>query len=214
LDRIINIYKPVGWTSFDVVRRIKHRWPLEKVGHAGTLDPFAEGVLLVCVGKATKQVSGLMDSPKEYRAVVQLGYETDTLDITGRIVRKKKPALMNENNASEILQRFVGTIDQIPPKYSALKQNGQRMYHLMRVGTEVEPASRPVIIFELELLEFLTPDRLEIRILCSKGTFVRSLARDLAYALNTAGYLRSLVRTRIGAYTVDQAHRMDRPDTW
>lgn len=214
MHQIINIYKPVGWTSFDVVRRIKHHWPLERVGHAGTLDPFAEGVLLVCVGTATKRVSELMDTPKEYRALVQMGCETDTLDITGRIVQKTEPVVMSDDSICAVLKTFIGAGEQVPPKYSALKQNGQRMYHLMRHGTDVEPESRPVMIYELELLEFLKPDRLDIRIVCAKGTFIRSLARDLAYAMNTTGFLRSLVRTRIGTFAADQAQRIDRPDTW
>lgn len=212
LDQIINMYKPVGWTSFDIVRRLKHRRPLEKIGHAGTLDPFAEGVLLICTGKATKQVPELMAQEKEYTACIQLGAETDTLDITGSLIQEKKVQWLATDHIQGVLQTFVGTHAQVPPKYSALKQEGKRFYEIMRRGADVAPTSRMITIHKLEWLDASRSDRLTIRIVCSKGTFIRALARDLAYALDTVGYVRSLLRTRIGPYRVDQSVRIDQWD--
>jgi len=214
LEKIININIPAGWTSFDVVRRLKHHWPQERVGHAGTLDPFAEGVLLVCVGKATKQVPALMTQPKEYRATVHLGIETETLDITGRIVAERNVPPTAAEDIEAMLPHFVGCIQQVPPRYSALKQEGQRMYDLARRGAAVEPQERSVNIYELELSGVKSRDVVELRIVCSKGTFIRSLARDLAHALGTVGFVRRLIRTRIGVYRLEQAVGIDQPETW
>ncbi|NLP12640.1 tRNA pseudouridine(55) synthase TruB [bacterium] len=214
LEKVININKPAGWTSFDVVRRVKHYWPQERVGHAGTLDPFAEGVLLICVGKATKQVPALMAQPKEYRATVQLGIETDTLDITGRIVAERSVPNTAVDDIRAVLPNFVGCIQQVPPRYSALKQDGQRLYDLARRGAAVEPQERSVNVHELELSAVKSFDLVELRIVCSKGTFIRSLARDVAHALGTVGFVRRLIRTRIGVYQLEQAADIDRPATW
>ncbi len=214
MDQIINMFKPVGWTSFDVVRRVKHRWPMERVGHAGTLDPFAEGVLLVCVGRATKQVPSLMLEQKEYVATLQMGLETDTLDISGRILCKKKPCIENLASIIQTAQTFVGVQEQTPPSFSALKQDGQRLYDLARRGEQVQPASRLITIYELEILSFTPPDRLGMRIVCSKGTFIRALVRDLAYALGTVAFARTLVRTRVGRFDLKQTSKIDRPETW
>jgi len=214
LEKIININKPPGWTSFDVVRRLKHRWPQERVGHAGTLDPFAEGVLLVCVGQATKQVPALMTQPKEYRAVVQLGIETDTLDITGRIVAERSIPRIAAADIREVLNTFIGCIQQVPPRFSALKQEGQRMYDLARRGAAVEPKERSITVYELELSAVHSLDVMELKIVCSKGTFIRSLARDVAQALGTVGFVRRLIRTRIGVYRLEQAIGIDQLETW
>lgn len=214
MEKIININKPPGWTSFDVVRRLKHYWPQERVGHAGTLDPFAEGVLLVCVGKATKQVPTLMTQAKEYRATVQLGIETDTLDISGRVVAEQSVPRTAADDIRAVLMDFVGCIHQVPPAYSALKQEGQRMYDLARRGAAVEPKERSVNVYELELSAMRSFDVVELRIICSKGTFIRSLARDMAHALGTVGFVRRLIRTRIGVYRLEQAVGIDRPETW
>lgn len=214
MDQIINMCKPVGWTSFDIVRRVKHRWPLDRVGHAGTLDPFAEGVLLVCVGRATKQVASLMDERKEYIATLQLGIETDTLDVTGRIVNEKRPVSHGRETIIKTAQDFIGVIEQVPPIFSALKQQGQRMYDLARRGADVQPSSRRITVYELEILQYAPPDRLCLRIVCSKGTFIRALVRDLAYALDTVAFTRALVRTRIGEFAIERTSRIDRPETW
>ncbi|MBN1541218.1 tRNA pseudouridine(55) synthase TruB [candidate division KSB1 bacterium] len=198
-DRIINLRKPVGWTSFDVVRYVKRIYPRIRVGHAGTLDPFAEGVLLVCVGKATKQVGVLMQGVKSYRAQVRLGLETDTLDVSGQITASQKVPRLTRSSIEETLTGFVGEIRQIPPVFSALRVGGKRAYHAARKGKPIEMRERTVRIDSIELIESAT-DRLWLEIVCSKGTYIRALSRDIASALGTVGFVQTLLRTRVGDY--------------
>ena len=199
LDLILNISKPIGWTSFDVVRRIKNCFSKTKVGHAGTLDPFAEGVLLVCVGKATKKVPELMNQQKEYVASIEFGKTTDTLDISGNLTEEKSAKGLSVSHIEEKLKKFLGEIEQVPPAFSALRVNGQRAYDLARKGTELELKPRKVQIDKFDLIQLNGPVA-TFRILCSKGTYIRSLARDLALSLDTFGYLRSLTRTKVGQF--------------
>jgi tRNA pseudouridine55 synthase len=199
LDLILNISKPIGWTSFDVVRRIKNCFSKTKVGHAGTLDPFAEGVLLVCVGKATKKVPELMDQKKEYVTTLEFGKTTDTLDISGNVLDEKSVSGLSVANIEEKLQEFLGEIEQVPPAFSALRVNGQRAYDLARRGDDPDLKSRIVQIDKFDLVD-LKGSEATFKILCSKGTYIRSLARDLALSLDTVGYLRSLTRTKVGPY--------------
>ncbi len=203
---ILNIDKPIGWSSNDVIRFVKNR-VVGKVGHAGTLDPFATGVLLVCVGKATKQVPMLMPLEKEYRAVLQLGVETDTLDISGSTMNKADVPLLTEERVSAIIPQFLGDIEQAPPVFSALRVNGKRAYQLAREGKDVSLERRRVIIHALNILN-IGASHLEFIVRCSKGTYIRSLARDMALALGTVGYLRTLCRTRIGDYTINEAEHL------
>jgi len=198
-DLVLNLNKPVGWTSFDLVRLVKHLTGGTRAGHAGTLDPFAEGVLLVCTGKETKNIQTLVDGDKEYVAQIRLGIETDTLDVTGRLIRREPLHRLTRAQVEEAMGRFTGLITQVPPRFCALKKDGQRWFDLARQGVEEEPAARTVHIHRLDLIE-MAADRLRMRICCSKGTYVRSLARDLASALGTVGHLNRLERTRIGAY--------------
>ena len=200
-DLVLNICKPAGWTSFDLVRLVKRLTGGARSGHAGTLDPFAEGVLLVCTGKETKNIQHLVDCDKEYLAQIRLGIETDTLDITGRPVRRAPVAALTRERIEEAFTRFAGPLCQVPPRFSALKKNGKRWFELARQGVEDEPSPRTIFVHELELLA-MTNEVLSIRIRCSKGTYVRSLARDLAIELGTVGYLSRLERTRIGAYSL------------
>ncbi len=201
MDAIVGIWKPTGWTSFDVVKKIRGYVRPSKVGHAGTLDPFAEGVLVLCIGKMTKKVESLMDCEKEYIATIKLGEQTDTLDIEGKVVKTKAiPENINEDKVLSVLDKFVGEINQVPPMYSALHVNGKRLYELARKGETIERKARKVNVKQIDLLAFNT-DEIKIRVICGRGTYVRALARDIARELNTVGFLTSLTRTKVGDYT-------------
>jgi len=175
-----------------------------KAGHAGTLDPFAEGVLLVCTGRETRTIAGLVDAKKEYRARLRLGIETDTLDISGAICARKPWRIQEEADVQEIADRFIGEIEQVPPLFSALHVGGQRSYKLARAGQLPSLETRRVTIYNLKV-ERVTERGFDFTIVCSKGTYVRALARDLALALGTVGFLSHLTRTRIGSYTLEEA---------
>ncbi|MBN2354841.1 tRNA pseudouridine(55) synthase TruB [candidate division KSB1 bacterium] len=203
-DLLLNVRKPIGWTSFDVVRLIKKKLPGVAVGHAGTLDPFAEGVLLICTGSETRRIQKLMEAEKEYIAGIQLGIETDTLDISGRIVANEKPPHLAEQQLVDAVNRFVGKIEQIPPRFSALKKDGKRWYELARNGVNGTPDPRWVQVDSLKILCF-KGERIEVRIQCRKGTYVRALVRDFARALGTVGFTRQLIRTRIGPFDLDSS---------
>lgn len=203
-DLILNIRKPIGWTSFDVVRLVKNKISAIRVGHAGTLDPFAEGVLLICTGKETKNIHTLISAEKEYLARIRLGYETDTLDISGHIVQKLPIPPFSEKELLNVARRFIGEIEQIPPRFSALKVDGKRWFELARAGKEGNPKPRIVKITNVRI-EYFTSDTIEIRVFCSKGTYIRSLARDFATCLGTVGFLNYLQRIRIGDYTIKNA---------
>tara|TARA_B110000438_G_C15710473_1_gene605100 strand:- start:105 stop:761 length:657 start_codon:yes stop_codon:yes gene_type:complete len=199
VDAILNVWKPIGWTSFDVVKKIKGFVRPSKVGHAGTLDPFAEGVLVICIGKMTKQVESLMNHEKEYVATIQLGSETDTLDTEGKVIKVASITSLSVEKIIDILNTFLGESNQIPPMYSALKVNGRRLYELAREGKVIKRQPRKIIISEIELLE-KNKDSLKIRVKCGRGTYIRVLASDIANSMNTVGFLKSLVRTQVGEF--------------
>lgn len=196
---IWSINKPAGWTSFDVVNKLRYASRIAKVGHAGTLDPFATGVLLVCFASATKQVEQLMALEKEYEGVLELGVETDSHDVTGQILNTRPVPALSAQQVEQALAQYRGTILQKPPMFSALKQGGRRLYQLARAGQEIELAARPVTIHALELVAY-APPLLTLRLRCSRGTYVRSLARDLGEDLGCGAHLKSLCRTRVGPY--------------
>lgn len=203
--QIIPFNKPADWTSFDVVNKLRRVTGIRKIGHAGTLDPFATGVLILCFGKATKRVEHLMVLEKEYRGVIQLGAETDSHDVTGKVIQETPLTLpLNEDEVESALEQFRGEIQQVPPMFSALKQNGQKLYHLARKGKSIKREPRSVYIKELKMLA-LQRDLIEIDVVCSKGTYIRALARDIGRALGYGGFLKELVRTRIGFYTIENA---------
>ncbi len=202
--KILSINKPAGWTSFDVVNKIRRVTGIRKVGHAGTLDPFATGVLLVCLGPATKKVSKLMNLPKEYVADIVLGTETDTLDVTGKVITKGEPPAFSEQEILSVIPEFTGTIEQEIPSFSAAKHQGRRLYKLARSGKEVPRLFKTVEIMEIELLS-VEPGRFTIRVVCGKGTYIRALAKDMAKRLNTVGYVQRLVRTRVGDYRIEDS---------
>ncbi len=214
VDIIQPFWKPPGWTSFDVVKKLRGFTGIRKVGHAGSLDPFAEGVLVVCFGLATKRVATLMELEKEYQAQIKLGVTTDTLDPEGEVIDEQDVPGLTLETLQGALSRFIGVILQVPPMYSALKVNGKRLYQLARQGITVQRQAREVRIYDLELTGWQEPDRLDIRVVCGKGTYIRSLAADLAAALGTVGHLLALTRTRVGPYGGDQAIRMDQLESW
>jgi tRNA pseudouridine55 synthase len=201
---LLNLHKPSGLTSRAVVDRVARPLRGIKVGHAGTLDPLASGVLVVAVGAATRLVEFVQRMPKTYRTVIRLGARSDTLDADGQVIAVPDPLIPSEAEVRAALQRQVGTIAQRPPEYSALKVQGRRAYDLARAGVATGLKPRQVTISRIELLDYSWP-RLELEIHCGGGTYIRSIARDLDEALGCGGLVEVLVRTRIGAFTLDDA---------
>jgi tRNA pseudouridine55 synthase len=201
---VLNIDKPRGLTSHDVVARVRKVADLRRVGHAGTLDPLARGVLVVCLGKATRLIEYLMDTRKSYVATVEFGTVTNTWDGEGEIVETNRAAQLSLDRIEKALDRFRGIIEQIPPMYSALKHEGKPLYDLARKGIEVEREPRSVRIHHLEIRTWEPPD-LVIEVECSKGTYIRSLAYDLGRAVGPGAYLSDLVRTAVGPFCVKKA---------
>ena len=203
MDGILVVNKPQGWTSHDVVGRIRRLTHQKRVGHAGTLDPMATGVLLVCLGRATRVAEYLMDSDKTYRAVVRLGVETDTYDAEGQVVATQ-PVNVDESELRAVLARFIGEIDQVPPMYSALKRDGKPLYKLARQGIEVERKPRRITIYDIALRAWQSPDA-TIDVRCSSGTYIRSLAHDMGAALGCGAHLIALTRLASGSFTLEDA---------
>ena len=206
---IIIIDKPAGWTSMDVCAKLRGILKTKKVGHAGTLDPMATGVLPVFVGQATRAVSFAEDGQKEYVAGLRLGRTTDTQDTSGETL-DTHPVLTGREDLEHLLPRFTGSIEQVPPMYSAIKIGGQKLYQIARRGGEVERPARPVTIHELELLGRSGPADYTLRIRCSKGTYVRTLCHDIGQALGCGGCMSSLRRTMAAGFTLDDAVTLDR----
>ena len=203
INGVINIYKIKGFTSHDVVAKLRGIMKQKKIGHTGTLDPDATGVLPVCLGSATKLCDMLTDKEKEYVAKVRLGVITDTQDMTGAVLCQKEVDV-DENQVTEALQTFVGTYEQVPPMYSALKVNGKKLYELAREGKEVERKARPVTIHYIEVMDMQLPE-LTIRVGCSKGTYIRTLCHDLGERLGCGAAMAALERTKSGQFTLDTA---------
>lgn len=207
---ILNVYKEAGYTSHDVVAKLRGICRQKKIGHTGTLDPDAVGVLPVCFGSGTKLCDLLTDWDKEYIAVMRLGLVTDTQDISGRVLLKAdEEALsrLDEERVRECILDFVGGYEQIPPMYSALKVNGKKLYELARAGKEVERKPRPVTISELEILDLDLP-QVRFRVVCSKGTYIRTLCHDIGERLHVGGVMESLTRSRVGIFGIDGALRL------
>ena len=206
VNGIINVYKEKGFTSFDVVAKMRGIFHQKKIGHTGTLDPDAEGVLPVCLGKATRVCELLTDKDKVYEAVLLLGQQTDTQDISGQVL-KRAEVHVTEAKIKEVIESFVGEIKQIPPMYSALKVNGQKLCDLARKGITVERKARAVIIYEIEILEVRLP-RITMRVHCSKGTYIRTLCEDIGQALGCFGCMEALTRTQAAGFTLSHAYRI------
>lgn len=204
---IICIDKPLGWTSFDVVKRVRgavlRRLGVKKfkVGHAGTLDPLATGVMIVTTGRATKEISRLQDGVKEYIATMTLGATTPSFDLETEVDATFPTGHITEALVTDTLSRFRGAIEQVPPAFSACKIDGKRAYDLARKGREVNLAAKTLVIDEIELLEF-APTEIKLRVVCSKGTYIRALARDIGEALGSGAHLKALRRTRVGDITL------------
>lgn len=205
-DSIVLLDKPVGITSFDTISRFKRLVNLKKVGHSGTLDKFASGLLIIGTGKATKLTRYFLESDKKYEGVVQLGISTDTCDITGEVLSKASIEKLSKVVVEEAFLSFKGEGTQLPPKYSALKINGKRASDLIRSGEEVELKERPVNIYDVEVLSVdLTEGLVRFSVFCSKGTYIRSIARDLGEILGCGACLKELRRTTSGSFSVDNA---------
>jgi len=212
---ILFINKHAGPTSHDIVDKVRRLTGERRVGHAGTLDPFAEGLLIILVGReATKRQSEFMKLDKEYIATLHLGAETDTQDLTGKPIKSKFPPPKNNSQipslktVQSILKNFKGEIEQVPPIYSAIKIKGKKAYELARRGEKVELKPRKIKIYDIKILDYKWP-LLKLKIKCSSGTYIRSLARDIGRTLNTGAYLEKLVRTKIGKYASKNAANID-----
>ncbi|MEW5725950.1 MAG: tRNA pseudouridine(55) synthase TruB, partial [Thermodesulfobacteriota bacterium] len=208
MDAILNINKPPGMTSFAVVSKVRRLLNIKKAGHAGTLDPLATGVLLVLTGRATRLSQFLMGRPKEYLATIKLGVETDSCDTEGQIIRQCEVPTVDRKFVATVLSEFVGDIFQRPPAFSAIKIGGQPAYKRARKGVAVDIPERQVRVDAIGLMG-LTADEITVMIRCSKGTYVRSLARDIGQRLGSCGTLAALTRTAVGEFRLDQARELD-----
>ncbi|MGG3279666.1 tRNA pseudouridine(55) synthase TruB [Paenibacillus solani] len=207
LEGILAVHKPAGWTSHDVVAKVRGIVRLKRIGHTGTLDPEVTGVLPLCLGRATRVVEYLQELPKEYYAVLRLGYATDTEDITGNVIETADEVNVTESEALAALQSFTGRISQVPPMFSAVKVNGKRLYELAREGKTVERKSREVTIHEIEMTDFHPGDGytdISFRVLCSKGTYIRTLCVDIGRKLDLPSVMVKLVRTVSAGITEEQ----------
>ncbi len=209
MNGVLVVDKSSGPTSFDVVRRVRRALRAQRVGHGGTLDPLATGVLPVCLGAATKLAPFLLGADKEYEAVLRFGAETDTADADGRVMVERPLGDLDEAALRALLPRFTGPQRQTPPMYSALKRAGRPLYEYARAGQEVERAPRDIVIHRLVLVAFTPPDRAVLRVRCSKGTYVRVLALDMGRAAGPGAHLAALRRTRSGPFTSEQAVTLD-----
>lgn len=207
MNGILNVYKPTGMTSFDVVRKIRRISSVKKVGHAGTLDPEASGVLPVCIGKGTKAIDYIMGDFKIYEAELKLGVITDTYDREGKIL-KESEVNVSEEEIIQVINSFVGEIKQVPPMYSALKVNGKKLYELARAGIEIEREARNIIIHDIDIIDIKTP-YIKFRVKCSKGTYIRSLCYDIGELLKCGGMMWNLIRTATGQFRIEDAINVD-----
>jgi tRNA pseudouridine55 synthase len=204
IDGILNVNKPEGKTSFNVVAWLKRLTGEKHVGHAGTLDPIATGVLPICFGQATRVVQFLTESSKTYLAQIELGVTTDTFDRQGKIIERGDPSNITVTQIKEALSSFQGVIKQVPPTYSALKHQGKRYHELARAGVSIKPKARQVEILSLELINYRLP-LITVKVDCSKGTYIRSLAHDLGQFLHCGAHLKNLTRLRCGAFHIEDA---------
>lgn len=210
----IYVDKPYGWTSFDVVKRIRgvmlRRLGVKKmkVGHAGTLDPLATGVMIIVSGKSTKLIEQLQSGVKEYIATIALGATTPSFDLETEIDARYPTGHISQPQVEEMLRKFTGRIEQVPPAFSACKVDGKRAYHIARKGKAVELKPKVLVIDEIELLKY-SQEEITIRVVCSKGTYIRALARDIGEALGSGGHLTALRRTRVGDATIDRCLQLD-----
>lgn len=205
MNGVINIYKNTGMTSFDVVAIVRRVAKMKKVGHTGTLDPAASGVLPVCLGKATKIIDYIMENKKVYRVNLKLGMVTDTYDLEGEVLREEDASHITKDEILNCINSFLGTIDQVPPMYSALKQNGVRLYQLARQGIEVHREARKITIYSIENIKIESNDNIQMDVCCSKGTYIRSLCYDIGEKLNVGATMTAIERIQNGPFTKEEA---------
>jgi len=211
---ILNLNKPIGWTSFDVVKKIRGIVKEKKVGHGGTLDPFADGVLILGTSKDTKNLTAITQMDKEYETVIKIGETTGTLDTESEVTLRKNIPILNRTLIKDILESFLGKTLQTPPMFSAKKVNGKRLYTLARKNIVIERDPVEINIEKISLLSF-KKDSISISVTCSKGTYIRVLGKDIAERLNTVGYLTSLTRTRVGSYLIKDSVSIEQlEDKW
>lgn len=208
INGIIVLNKEQNWTSHDCVAVMRGLVSIKKIGHTGTLDPMATGVLPICIGQATRVMEYLELDTKKYRCTMTLGIDTDTQDIWGKVLEEQDYSHVSLNKVEEVLKSFVGIIDQIPPKYSALKVNGRKLYEYARAGEEVEIKSRKITIKNIELLSF-NGTEISFDVECSKGTYIRTLCRDIAFKLGTVGTMSSLERTESGIFSINDSYKIE-----
>lgn len=205
---ILNINKPSGITSHDVIDKIRRVVGIKKVGHTGTLDPMATGVLIILIDKATKEQPRFLRLEKEYVALIKLGQSSDTFDKTGKI-QKNSDTRPSKEHIKNALKDFVGEILQIPPVYSAIKIKGKKMYEMARQGIKIKPQPRKIFVKSIQILKYSYP-YLKIQVECGSGTYIRSLANDIGIRLNTGAYLEELIRTRVGDYKIDDSIKLEK----
>lgn len=206
--QVILIDKPVNWTSFDVVAKLRRLINVKKVGHAGTLDPLATGLLIVCTGKKTKEIANYQEQRKKYIGIITLGKSSPSMDLATNITEKSVPENLTEEKIFEVRNKFLGKIEQVPPMFSAVKHKGKALYKLARKGKEVEREPRQVEIYCFDITKIELPD-IHFEIACSKGTYIRVIANDFGNELGCGGILSLLRRTEIGDYKVDDANSMN-----
>lgn len=206
--QVILIDKPVNWTSFDVVAKLRRLINVKKVGHAGTLDPLATGLLIVCTGKKTKEIANYQEQRKKYIGIITLGKSSPSMDLATNITEKSVPENLTEEKIFEVRNKFLGKIEQVPPMFSAIKHKGKALYKLARKGKEVEREPRQVEIYCFDITKIELPD-IHFEIACSKGTYIRVIANDFGNELGCGGILSLLRRTEIGDYKVDDANSMN-----
>lgn len=213
MDGIIVINKEKGYTSHDVVAKLKKKLNISKVGHTGTLDPNATGVLPILIGKGTKFSKYLINHDKIYEAQIELGKKTDTADIEGKIIEEKSvDTEYIKQNLTKVLEDFIGKQEQIPPMYSAIKKNGKKLYEYARKGEKVEVEPRKIEIYKIELVKY-NEKNIEFIVSCSKGTYIRSLCEDIAEKLNTVGYMKNLERLQVGEFCIEKSVLIDDVNT-
>jgi len=208
MNGIININKPKGITSFDVIRKLRRTLREKSIGHTGTLDPMATGVLVICVGGATRLAQDIEAQEKTYIANLDLGYRTDTLDVTGEVLEKKEFIAPSKEDFIEVCNSFLGDIEQIPPMYSAIKIDGQKLYDLARQGIEVERKPRPVTISEIKVISFTGTNAI-IKCKVSKGTYIRTLIDDIGVKLGTFATMTELLRQEVGEYHINKSYSLE-----
>lgn len=208
MNGVINIFKPKGITSHDVVSFLRRKLKIKRIGHTGTLDPMATGVLPICIGKSTRISEYLLNLDKEYVGELTLGFETDTQDSLGTIINSSKK-LVDKNEIIDTMSKYIGSLEQVPPMYSALKHKGKKLYELAREGITVERQSRKIKIYDLDILKIHENRTIIFKTNCSRGTYIRTLCNDIGMDLGTFGYMSYLIRTSTGPFKIEDSYSLD-----